>query len=301
MLKSNWVNTKAVYESMLKANNVAEREEHFTQGILSAWKPMLDMMSQMIPGMDGENLAGARMMNWLLPDQTKMIQTLLDRLSLEGSWNRMEKALIKAADRFSPYADLLPFDTITGWLIFGNPHKTNSFERGYSGATDWVLPQFVCQIWEPNEDNIPKLDGLVAHEMHHLIRRTKYPFDPTYTTVAEYIILEGTAEAFATSLFGEHVLGFYCSEVSEIDLERASGLIRNNLHTAGFDQTRGYVFGDTLAGQFGFQAVGGMPTYGGYAVGYRIVKAFLDKTGTSIEETTFLPAAEIIEGSGYFQ
>jgi uncharacterized protein YjaZ len=59
-------------------------------------------------------------------------------------------------------------------------------------------------------------------------------------------------------------------------------------------------FGDALAVQAGFQPLGGMPTYGGYAVGYHVVQAFLQRTSKTIEETTFLPAQEIVAGSGLF-
>jgi uncharacterized protein YjaZ len=43
----------------------------------------------------------------------------------------------------------------------------------------------------------------------------------------------------------------------------------------------------------------GMPNFGGYAVGYHTVQAFLKRTGATIEEATLLPAATIIEESGY--
>jgi uncharacterized protein YjaZ len=44
-----------------------------------------------------------------------------------------------------------------------------------------------------------------------------------------------------------------------------------------------------------------MPTYGGYAIGYHVVQAFLERTGTKIEDATFLPAMEIVKGSGVWE
>lgn len=44
-----------------------------------------------------------------------------------------------------------------------------------------------------------------------------------------------------------------------------------------------------------------MPTYGGYATGYHVVQASLKRGGLSIEEATFLPAKEIVSGSGFFE
>jgi uncharacterized protein YjaZ len=43
-----------------------------------------------------------------------------------------------------------------------------------------------------------------------------------------------------------------------------------------------------------------MPTYGGYAIGYHVVQAFLARTGTTVAVATFLPADEIVRESGFF-
>ena len=62
---------------------------------------------------------------------------------------------------------------------------------------------------------------------------------------------------------------------------------------------RGYIFGDTLASSFNLERTG-MPDYGGYAVGYHVVQAFLRRTGQTIQAATFLPAMQIVSESGYF-
>jgi uncharacterized protein YjaZ len=63
---------------------------------------------------------------------------------------------------------------------------------------------------------------------------------------------------------------------------------------------RSYIFGDALAEQNGYAPLGGMPSYGGYAVGYHIVQAFLQRTGMSVEEATFVSADEIVAESQFF-
>jgi uncharacterized protein YjaZ len=45
----------------------------------------------------------------------------------------------------------------------------------------------------------------------------------------------------------------------------------------------------------------GVPNFAGYAIGYRVVRQFLKRTGKSVAETTFLPSREIIEESGFFR
>ena len=40
--------------------------------------------------------------------------------------------------------------------------------------------------------------------------------------------------------------------------------------------------------------------FGGYAIGCRVVKAYVKRTGKSVVDTAFVPAKEIIEESGFF-
>jgi uncharacterized protein YjaZ len=224
---------------------------------------------------------------------------LLHKLEAARAWDAGREALAQAAARFDPYQERLPFDAITGWLALADPARSNPYERGYTGATDWTRSWFIGQFWDPDEGYLSRLPGLVAHEMHHLIRMRLFPFG-LQTSVADYIVIEGTAESFATALFGEDKVGFFVSEVGPGELEIARRLIGQNLEATGFDVIRGYLFGDALAESGGFSPAGGMPTYGGYAAGYHVVQAFLKHSGLSIEEATFLPAGEIVSQSGYF-
>ncbi|OPY27842.1 MAG: hypothetical protein A4E28_01806 [Methanocella sp. PtaU1.Bin125] len=75
--------------------------------------------------------------------------------------------------------------------------------------------------------------------------------------------------------------------------------MKKALDLQGFDVVRSYIFGDRKAAKFGGKAVG-MPDHAGYALGYFIVQAYMERTGKDIVETTFTPAAEIIRGSKFF-
>jgi uncharacterized protein YjaZ len=55
-----------------------------------------------------------------------------------------------------------------------------------------------------------------------------------------------------------------------------------------------------MAEKSGYEPLGGMPTYGGYTIGYHVVQAYLKKSGRTIEEATFIPANEIVAESGFF-
>jgi uncharacterized protein YjaZ len=299
MLRTEFIPTNDYYRSLLGEPDGAARKQLFLDLLVEPWRPMMAMMSRTPGSEPADPLEGARLWAWLLPDQVAEMQALLAKLEAAEAWKTGSEALAEAASRFDPLADRIPFDAITGWLVLADPARSNPLERGYTGATDWTQPRFIGQFWDPNPDNLPRLQGLVAHEMHHLIRLRAFPWG-LHTSVADYIVIEGTAEAFAASLFGEDKVGYFITEFDPAEFETARRLIGQGLEATGFDTIRGYIFGDALAERAGFQPVGGMPTYGGYAIGYHVVKAFLERSGLTIEEATFLPAQEIVQGSGFF-
>jgi uncharacterized protein YjaZ len=45
----------------------------------------------------------------------------------------------------------------------------------------------------------------------------------------------------------------------------------------------------------------GVPPFAGYALGYKVVQAYLGRTGATVADATMLPAKEIIAGSGFFR
>jgi len=300
MIKTNWIPTDEYYHRLLAAPDAATRHQLYLDLFVEPWRPMMQMMSRTISSEQADPLDGARAWAWLLPDQVDTIAAILQKMETAGAWNIGGEALTAAAARFAAFDDRISFDTVTGWLVLADPVRSNQLERGYTGAVDWLSPRFIGQFWEPNDHNLPRLPGLVAHEMHHLIRLRAFPWDMQHTSVADYIVVEGTAESFAASLFGEHAVGYFITEFDAAEFETARRLIGEGLHATGFDVIRSYIFGDALAERSGYKPLGGMPTYGGYAIGYHVVQAFMKRSGRTIEEVTFLPATEIVAGSGFF-
>ena len=298
-MKSNWIPTNEYYRRLLAEPDKAKREQLYLDLFVKPWQQMMSMMQQ--PGMDANDpFAGAKMWGWLLPGQVEEMTNLLQKMEAASAWEIGRSAAAKAADHFTLYADRFNFDTFEGWLVLADPARfVDDIQPGYTGATDWFSPRYIGQFWEPDERNLPHLAGLVAHEMHHLVRFRIFPFTQEIT-VADYIVLEGMAESFAASLFGDEVVGYYVTEFDEAQLDAARTLIAAGLDRTGFNLVRSYIFGDALAERSGYEPLGGMPTYGGYAVGYHVVQAFLQRTGLSVEEATFIPADEIVAQSGFF-
>ncbi len=298
-MKTDWMPTNAYYRQIVAEPDEDERETLYHELLVAPWQRMMSMMTGPNGATSDDRLSGARAWHWLLPDQSEAMSALLEQMEAAKAWERGAAALMEALTRFASWPDRLPFDHVTGWLILGDPAHSDPLQDGYTGATDWFEPRIVAQFWSPNADNLRRLPGLVAHELHHLVRLSAHPFGPQMS-VADYIVLEGTAEAFAAAQYGEEIVGPYVTGVDGDDLAAARRLIGDGLDQTGFDTIRGYIFGDAVAAQSGFAPLGGMPVFGGYAVGYHLVQAFLKRTGIRIEEATFLPAAEIVTGSGYF-
>jgi uncharacterized protein YjaZ len=297
----NWIQTNEYYREIINETDSNVRQARYLELFVQPWKQMMDLVGGRF-GSNGSDdpLAGAKAWNWLLPEQTAEIEAMLGVMETADTWTKGHEAMVEAAARFEPYGDRIPFDTVEGWLVLADPAKSHSFEKGYTGATDFMAPRAIGQYWEPNAYNLPRIGALMAHEMHHLIRRKVVPWNIMSASVADYIVLEGTAESFASSLFGEDKIGYFVVDYDREDFETARRMIGEGLQRTGFNVIRSYIFGDALAESSGYEPLGGMPTYGGYTIGYHVVQAYLERSGRPIEEATFISADEIVAGSGFF-
>ena len=293
------VPTNEIYRRIIAAPDGERRRALYIEELVEPWSQMMSMARMRHDENAGDDpLAGARGWNWLLPEQLASPPAALVALEAADAWEVAADALAKAATRFEPYAGRLPIAQVEAWLVLADPERADPIMRGYTGGVDWFKPRLLGQFDTPNESNLPRLPGLVVHELHHLIRLRLFPWGPA-TTVADYIVHEGLAEAFAASLFGDKAITFFAGEATGAELATARQIVGEGLQKTGFDTLRAYIFGSGWAQKLGLPDVG-MPTYGGYAIGYRVVQAFLERTGTPVEEATFLPAAEIVERSAYF-
>ena len=293
MMDVKWIRTDKLYRQLLNTPDLEQRRQIYREQLITPWQRMMSMFGQG----DNDDFAGARAWAWTLPEDLEQEPEVLRKLEAANAWQQGEAALRKAVSRFAGRE--LPFAEVEGWLIVANPERADPVMRGQTGAVDWYEPRCVVQYDTVTEENLPRLQGTIVHEFHHLVRLRLFPWDMMKTSVADYIIHEGLAESFAASLYGEQSVGFFITEFDEAELETARQLIGAGLDKTGFNTLRAYIFGDYWTEKGGAEGIG-MPLYGGYTVGYRTVQAFLERTGATVEEATFLPAGEIVEGSGYF-
>ena len=85
------------------------------------------------------------------------------------------------------------------------------------------------------------------------------------TTVAQYLVLEGLAEAFAAEMYGEDLLGPWVHALNEDQHSELLPRYREALQVTGFNEIRGYMFGDlegifTALRKWAFHPMRGIPS-----------------------------------------
>lgn len=294
-IKTTFVNTGEIYRRVIDAPDADTRERIFIDDLIAPMKPMI---APMMPMVETDPLGTVRMWNLLMPEDLTTTPELLVKLEAADIFAACDTALEEGVRRFAPFADRLPVREVTGWLILLDPSKADSLNRGYAGF-QWHTGHLMVTVDTANDYTLPRLPAATVHELHHIMRLNVFPWDMMRTSVADYIVLEGMAESFATQLYGDDVLGYFATDLSDDELATAKTVIRDGLDKTGFNVIRGYIFGDDMGAKWGFEQIG-MPRFGGYAIGYRVVQAYLKRTGKTVEEATFVPTADIIHQSGYF-
>jgi uncharacterized protein YjaZ len=264
------------------------------------WEPFLRWMPQAAGADLGDPaLHAARTFAYYTPElDAPRGLAALDRLDQAGAWPACLDALRRAWDALAPEAHGIPLGQLRFTLVLGDPTKLEERTGSYTGFGG--RPGIVMVLAWPTDFNLPRLAAIVPHELHHNVRFSWEPFVPQETTVGQYIVAEGLAEAFAAEICGEELLGPWATLLSDEQVAALKPRYRDALEVRGFDTIRGYIFGDWAAAQFGYQPQG-LPDFAGYSLGYRLVRAYLARTGKSAAETTYVPWEEIVEESRFFR
>jgi uncharacterized protein YjaZ len=288
------VDTEAAYRRLLAATDEATRGQIFDEELIAPFAGMVQIF-----GGDGR----AAFAQWgMRPEQfaneRERITATLATLAEHHLWERAAGSLEQGWAAFEPYAQQIGL----GKIVFGLYLADLSgmpLERGYSGFGG--LPGYIMTIYDqPNEHNLARVEACTVHELHHNVRFRLFPFLPMTATVGEYLVAEGLAESFAAERYGADSIGPWVTEFDEAQLEPARAVLGAALEQSGFNLIRSYIFGDTIAKHMGLQPMG-VPDYAGYALGYKVVQAYLRNTGSDVAKATFVPAQEIIAQSEFFR
>ncbi|MGY1944189.1 DUF2268 domain-containing protein [Nocardia asiatica] len=218
----------------------------------------------------------------------------LETLAAAGAWERVRRALDAAVAVQLAALPELEVPDITVLLVLGDPgdaHFTgpslgvtgNGGISGYIAVTLWPFPE-----------NVRRLEATVVHELNHNLRYSPggVVWDPDTVTVGEHVVSEGLADAFARQLYGDE-LGYARIGVPHLRDDAVFAKVVSGLGVTGMQNFTAWVHGDAIAERFGATPVG-LPTGAGYAVGNRLVDAYLAATGQTAAQALHADASAII-------
>ncbi|WP_025026264.1 DUF2268 domain-containing protein [Caldalkalibacillus mannanilyticus] len=291
-------NTLEQYEKLFSLSE-EEREDYFRYSMMKPFEEMwatihvplqakqengydVKMATSMLGYLDmTETVKGKQAL--LLLKEIHALQTARTTLSRCLEVSRAHQLTIKA-------------DALTFGLYIADPKKLE-LQKGYCGFGG--IPGFIMITMNPTPYNIPKLPALIAHEFHHNLRFSYFDWDHGNVTVGDYLIIEGLAESFARELYGDELLGPWVTSFDAEELDYSIAVLKEALAVKGFAEVSSYMFGDSIATELGYQAVG-LSSFAGYAVGYHVVQSFLKNNKVDIYEATLLPTNDIIQHCGLF-
>jgi uncharacterized protein YjaZ len=293
-MQFNIVDTEAAYCRLLDTPDAAQRQAIFRQELVEPFAGLVQFFG-------GDGLAAFA--SWgMSPEQfadgrREQMAAIIAALAAGDAWSRAVKALEQGWAAFAAYADRIPLETITFGLYVADMNSEHGY-TGFGGIPGWIMTVYGV----PNEYNLSRVEAATVHELHHNLGGAANPKNTNMMalTVGEYMIMEGLAESFAAELYGEDMVGPWVAEFDDSNLERTKALFRDALNLTGFNTIRGYIFGDVSAERTGLPQAG-VPAFAGYALGYRVVQAYLKRAGKNVVEATFVPAQEIIAQSGFFE
>lgn len=237
-----------------------------------------------------------KMLGYLDMKETDIGQTGLKKLKEIDINHVAEHTLLHCLNRMGEAGLRVNATSLRFGAYLADPQKL-AYTKGYSGFGG--IPGYIQLMIYPNDYNISRIPAIVAHELHHNIGFSYFDWDHGNVSVGDYIIIEGLADSFASTLYGENRLGPWATSYDVEDLLYSIEVIRQALEVKGFAEVSSYMFGDEIAREQGYPPVG-LSYAAGYAVGYYTVQQFLKNSGVSIYEATRMTTAEIIDGSRVF-
>lgn len=214
----------------------------------------------------------------------------LERLRRADAWTRIRTALESAAaDQLAATPGIRSPEVLQVVLVLGDPADEHFMHVNLGMVAAGASPGYLWICLWPSDENLARIEATAVHELHHQLRYHNVPWDPT---VGEQVVAEGLADAFARARYGDD-LGYTRIGVPPQSDLAAQERVLANLDVRGMQQLSAWVHGDATTRRFGGEPVG-LPTGIGYAVGNRLVDAYLAATGKDILECLAVESAEVI-------
>ena len=293
----NAIDSLGALKSVLNAPET-ERLEAFRTTLMEPIRPLWEQSLRFMPGLESEPdlpIAAAKRFSFFTPDLDASqglegIEQFEQAQALETTTRALEQA-VRALD---PIGHGVQLPEVNYAFILANPDGMDARLGSYTGVGN--TPGWIMLLAWPTAYNLPRLSAIVVHEFNHNVR---FAFEPMWPmTLGQYIVAEGLAEAFAAELCGEDMLGRWTTTLRSAELQAVLPRFREAINEPDFNLIRGYIFGDWSAEKFGHARLG-LPDFAGYAVGYHVVRMYLERSGKSAAQATYVPWREIVEASGF--
>ncbi|UHA73535.1 DUF2268 domain-containing protein [Paenibacillus sp. 481] len=292
------MDTKAQYESLFALPS-DKRDPFFRYTMMKPLETMwatiqVPLIAKQPNGYDV--MMATKMMGYLDVQETEIGTAAIQQLMEMDAWNIAHQSLTKCIEYTTEAGLCVKADQVKLGMYIADPVNLKHV-HGYCGFGG--IPGYVMLMIHPNEYNAPRIPALIAHEFHHNIRFSYFNWNHGDVTLGDYLIIEGLADAFATELYGESMLGPWVTSIDEEELAYSIHVMKEGFGLKGFAEVSAYMFGDEAAKEQGFSPVG-VSAGAGYAVGYHIVQSFMKKNNMTVLEATLLSADEIVQGSGVY-
>ncbi|MGY2010067.1 DUF2268 domain-containing protein [Nocardia gipuzkoensis] len=218
----------------------------------------------------------------------------LETLAAAGAWDRIRRALDDAVAVQLAATPELEVPDITVLFVLGDPGDAHFMGPALGLAGNGGISGYIVITLWPFPENVERLAATVVHELNHNLRYSPggVVWDPAAVTVGEHVVSEGLADAFARQLYGDE-LGYARIGVPHLRDDAVFAKVVSGLGVTGMQNFTAWVHGDATAERFGAAPVG-LPTGAGYAVGNRLVDAYLAATGQTAAQALHAAASAII-------
>ncbi|MBB1046774.1 MULTISPECIES: DUF2268 domain-containing protein [Dietzia] len=261
--------------------------------IRDMWAPMSGMY-HFIPG--GVDMATVHQQNFgFRPDSAiERVREGLESLVAADAWTRIEKALEEGVEALASADPGVTIPDVNVLLVLGDPTSQHFVDEvqgmsGFGGISGYIA----ITVW-PTSRVLDRLEAIAVHELHHNVRYSPggIVWDPQTVMVGEHVVSEGLADVFASELYGDAGYTHFVRDETRSD-DQVLAKVASGLGVTGMADFAAWVLGDSSAQLFGAEPVG-LPTGAGYAAGARLVRAYLDATGTTAAQNVSTPASEIL-------
>lgn len=221
----------------------------------------------------------------------------LETLAEADAWGRMRAALNRALAVQSAATPELEVPDITVAFVLGDPGDELFMGPSLGVTGNGGISGFILITLWPFPENVARLEATVVHELAHNLRYGPggVVWDPATVTVGEHVVAEGLADAFARQLVGDE-LGYTRIGVPHLHDDDVFAKVVSGLGVTGMQNFTAWVHGDAHAARYGATPVG-LPTGAGYAVGNRLVDAYLAATGLTAAQAVRVDSADVIATS----